>query len=172
MRKAMELLAVLVLGYLHWITYWALNGPDRLPDRVPTHFDIAGHPNAWGSPEILWILPVVGVGLYLLMTALAAIRFTRYNIPVRVTEANLPFIYQRTGEMIAWIKFEVVCLFVYIQGGIIRGARIGMFRLSPVIIPVFLVVIFATLGIYMALIIRGARAHAAGLKEADYLRNN
>ena len=32
MRKMIEGLALIVLGYLAWITYWALNGPDRLPD--------------------------------------------------------------------------------------------------------------------------------------------
>jgi len=37
MRKTIEVLALIVLGYLSWITYWALNGPDRLPDR--------GHPD-------------------------------------------------------------------------------------------------------------------------------
>ena len=70
MRKTIEVLALLVLAYLSWITFWALNGADRLPDRVPTHFDISGRPNAWGSPGMLWILPAVGLGLYLLMTLL------------------------------------------------------------------------------------------------------
>ena len=160
MRKTIEALALMVLGYLSWITYWALNGPDRLPDRVPTHFDISGQPNAWGSPGILWVLPAVGTGLYLLFTGLASIRFRSYNLPVRVTETNLPLIQEKTSEMIAWIKVELLCLFVYIQSGIIRGARVAVFRLSPAIVPIFLLVIFATLGIYMAAIIRGARARA------------
>lgn len=160
MRKTMEVLGVLVLGYLYWITYWALNGPDRLPDRVPTHFDISGQPNGWGSPQVLWILPVVGLGLFLLMTALAAIKFTRYNLPVRVTQANLPFIYEQTGLMVAWIKVEMLCLFAYIQSGIITGVRAGEFHLSPAIIPVFMVAIFATVGWHLVVIIRGAKARA------------
>jgi uncharacterized membrane protein len=172
MRKSIEALALIVLGYLSWITYWALNGPDRLPDRVPTHFDISGQPNAWGSPGILWILPAVGAGLYLLMTALASIQFRSYNLPVRVTEANLPLIQQKTSEMIAWIKTEMLCLFVYIQSGIIRGARLGSFRLSPTIVPVVMVAIFATLGIYMAVIIRGAKARAESAVPGEYLRND
>ena len=88
MRKTMEVLGLMLLGYLAWITYSALNGPSRLPERIPTHFDISGKPNAWGSPGFLWILPVVGLGLYVLMTALASIQFRRYNLPVRVTEVN------------------------------------------------------------------------------------
>lgn len=171
MRKTMEVLGILVLGYLYWITYWALNGPDRLPDRVPTHFDISGQPNGWGSPQTLWILPVVGLGLFLLMTALAAIKFTRYNLPVRVTQANLPFIYEQTAVMVAWIKFEMLCLFAYIQSGIISGVRAGVFHLSPAIIPVFMVAIFATVGWHLVVIIRGARARVEAGDPADAFRN-
>ena len=172
MRKTIEVPALLVLGYLFWITYWALNGPDRLPDRVPTHFDISGHPNAWGSPGILWILPVVGLGLYLLMTAIASIQFRTFNLPVRVTELNLPFIQQKTREMVALIKTEILCLFVYIQSGIIHGSRIGAFRVSPVIVPVFMAGIFTTLAIYMVVIIRGARARAEAVASTEYVRND
>src|SRR3569833_3278483 len=109
MRKTVEVLGILVLGYLYWITYWALNGPDRLPDRMPTHFDISGQPKAWGSPGSFWFLPVVGTGLYLLMTVLASIQFRCFILPVRVTQTNLPFIQGKTSEMVAWIKTEMLC---------------------------------------------------------------
>jgi len=79
MRKTIEALGLMVLGFLFWMTYTARYGPERLPDRIPTHFDISGQPNAWGPPSILWLLPVIGAGLYLLMTALASIRFRRYK---------------------------------------------------------------------------------------------
>jgi uncharacterized membrane protein len=170
MRKTMEVLGLMVLGYLYWITYWALNGPDRLPDRIPTHFNISGQPNAWGSPGILWVLPAVGLGLYLLMTALASIQFRSYNLPVRVTETNLPFIQQKTSEVVAWTKTEMLCLFVYIQSAIIHGARVGEFRLSPAIVPVFMAVILTTVGWHLVLIIRRARSEAA--ESADYVRND
>ncbi|HEY1577977.1 MAG TPA: DUF1648 domain-containing protein [Terracidiphilus sp.] len=171
MRKTMEVLGILILGYLFWITYGALNGADRLPDRIPTHFDISGQPNGWGSPQALWILPVVGLGLFLLMTALAAIRFTRYNLPVRVTRANLPFIYEQTAAMVAWIKFEMLCLFVYIQSGIIKGVRAGEFHLPPMMIPAFLVAVFATVGWHLVVIIRGARARAESADPANTFEN-
>jgi uncharacterized membrane protein len=172
MRKTMEVLGVMVLGYLCWITYWGLNGPDRLPDRIPTHFDISGQPNAWGSAGILWILPLVGLGVYLLMTVLASIRFRRYNLPVRVTEANLPFIQEKTSEMVAWIKTEVLCLFVYIQAAIIQGARLGQFRLEPTIVPLFMLGVFATAAIYMVVILRGARVRAESADAVSYVRKD
>ena len=172
MRKLSEVPALLVLGYLFWITYWAFNGPDRLPARVPTHFDVSGRPNAWGSPGSLWVLPAVGLGLYLLITALASIQFRTFNLTVRVTEVNLAFVQQKTREMVALFKMEMVCLFAYVQSGIIHGMRIGAFRLSPVILPVFMVAILATIAIYMVIIIRGARACAESVATTEYVGND
>ena len=171
MRKTIEVAGLMVLAFLYWITYSALNGAERLPDRIPTHFDISGQPNAWGSPNFLWLLPVIGTGLYLLMTALASIRFRSYNLPVRVTEANLPFIQDQTAVMVAWIKFEVLSLFTYIQWAIISGARVGEFHLSPAMIPVFLVVVFGTVGWHLAAIIRGARARTESPDAINHIQN-
>ena len=53
MRKTLEVVGLGMLAVLYWITYAALHGPERLPDRIPTHFDISGQPNAWGSPGFL-----------------------------------------------------------------------------------------------------------------------
>lgn len=171
MRKTLEVVGLALLGALYWITYASMNGPERLPERIPTHFDISGQPNAWGSPAILWLLPVVGTGVYLLITVLSRIRFRSYNLPVRVTENNLPFIQDQTSELVSWIKVEMLCLFCYIQWGMIEAARSREFRLSPAVIPVFLAAIFGTLGWYMTAIIRGARARADSPDKATHMQD-
>jgi uncharacterized membrane protein len=160
MRKTAETVGLAMLAVLFWITYSALNGTEKLPDRIPTHFDISGQPNAWGPPRTVWLLPIIGTGLYLLMTVLGSIQFRRYNLPVPVTEANLPYIQEQTSVMVAWIKCELLCLFAYLQWSIIQSARTSQFRLSPLLIPVFLVVVLSTVGWHLAEIIRGARARA------------
>ena len=171
MRKTMEVASLMVLAFLYWITWSALNGATALPNRIPTHFDISGQPNAWGPPQLLWLLPVIGAGLYLLMTGLGAIRFRSYNLPVRVTQANLPFIQDQTAVMVSWIKCEMLCLFVWIQWSIIRGAREGTFHLSPAILPVFMAAIFATVGWHLAILIKGARMRAESPGSANYIQN-
>jgi len=171
MRKSMEAVCVGLLGVLFWFTYSALNGTERLPDRIPTHFDISGQPNAWGSPGFLWFLPIVATGLYLLITVLGSIKFRRFNLPVAVTEANLPFLQGRTSEMLAWIKCELLCLFVYLQWSIIQSARNGTFRLSPLLVPVFLVVIFSTVGWRLTGMIRGAKERAASSDAVSHMQD-
>jgi uncharacterized membrane protein len=160
MRKTLEVVGLAMLAVLYWITYTALNGSAKLPDRVPTHFDVSGQPNGWGSTSFLWLLPIVATGIYLLMTVLGNIRFRRYNLPVRVTEVNLPFIQERTAVMVCWIKVELLCLFTYLQSSIIEGARTASFRLSPLFLPVFLAVVFLTAGWHLVTMIRGARERA------------
>jgi uncharacterized membrane protein len=160
MRRTMEAICLGLLAVIFWFTYSALHGTERLPDRVPTHFDVSGQPNAWGSADFLWFLPIVATGVYVLLTVLGSIRFRRYNLPVRVTEANLPFIQDQTILMMAWIKCEILSLFVYVQWSIVQSARNGAFRLSPLLIPVFLAVIFSTVGWHLVALVRGARMRA------------
>jgi uncharacterized membrane protein len=171
MRKTLEVVGLGMLGVLAWITYAALHGPERLPDRIPTHFDISGQPNAWGPSSFLWFLPLVAAGLYMLLTVLGGIRYRRYNLPVAVTEANLPFVQEQTILMVAWIKCEILCLFVYLQWAIIQCARDGSFRLSPLLIPVSLMVIFSTVGWRLTTMIRGAKARVASVDLAGNIQN-
>ena len=158
MRKTLELFSLGMLAILYWMTWAAVSGPNRLPDRVPTHFDISGNPNAWGSPRILIFLPIVATGVYLLITVLALIPATRINLPVRVTAANLPFIQERTRDLMSWIKVEIVCLFAYVQWSIIQAVREREFHISPLMLPFFLVCVFGTVGAYLVIIVNGAKA--------------
>ncbi len=160
MRKTLEVACLGLLAVLFWISYSALNGSEPLPDRIPTHFNIAGQPNAWGSRDFLWFLPFVAAGLYLLLTVLGNIRFRRYNLPVPVTESNLPFIQGQTIVMVAWIKCEILCLMTCVQWSIVQSARNGTFRVSPLLIPIFLVAIFLTVGWQLTTLIRGAKQRA------------
>ena len=157
MRKSLEAISLIVLAVLIWITWQALNGSSPLPDRIPTHFDAAGNPNGWGSPSPLWLLPVVAVALYLLITILT--QFPKaFNYPVRLTAENRARLAALTLQMIAWLKVELVCLFAGIQWSIIDSIRQGEGKLSPALVPVFLVAVFATLGWHIAAMFRAARA--------------
>jgi Protein of unknown function (DUF1648) len=157
MRQTLQLVGIAALALLGWITGAALYGPNHLPDRVPTHFDAAGHPNAWGSPTGMLLLPVVAAGLYLLMSLV-----TRYpgafHYPVRVTRENIEQLQSITLDMIAWLKVENTCLFLVLQSAFIQAARTGNGRLFPMILPFFIAAIFGTIGWHILALFRAARA--------------
>jgi uncharacterized membrane protein len=156
MRKTLEAISLGALALLVWVTWSALAGPGRLPDRIPTHFDVAGNPNGWGSPAMLLLLPVVAVAIYLVMTVVS--RFpSSFNCPVRVTEENRVRLQQQTLDMLAWLKAELACLFAWMQWSIIQLIQNGHGRLSPVLMPGFLIVIFGTIGWYFVAMVRTAR---------------
>lgn len=157
MRKTLEFVGVAALGVLCWITYNALYSLDRLPDRVPTHFDAAGNPNAWGSPFGMVVLPVIAGVLYLLMSVVSFFPDS-FNYPVRVTPQTIARFQAVTLSMIAWIKVELVCLFGVLQWAFVQSARSGRGSLFAKILPVFIVVIFATIGLHLIALFRAATA--------------
>ena len=156
MRKILEILGLTALAVLGWMTLSALYGPHRLPDRVPTHFDASGHPDGWGSPAGMILLPLIAGTLYLLMSVV--MRFpAAFHFPVRSTALNRARLEAVTLDMIAWLKTELACLFAVLQWAFIQAAGSGEGRLFPRILPVFIVVIFATLGWHLIATVRAAR---------------
>jgi hypothetical protein len=158
MRKMFEAISLVAIAVLWAITWRALDGPNPLPGRIPTHFNAAGEPNAWGPPGALWLLPAVAAGLYLVIS-LVALFPAAFNFPVRVSALNRPRLEALTLRMISCLKAELACLFLTIQASIVESARNGHAGLSPLIVPVFLVAVFGNIGWHMVAIFRAARAN-------------
>jgi len=160
MRKLLEGVGLGALALLIWITYSALTGPTRLPDRIPTHFDAVGNANGWGSPAALLLLPIVAVGIYLLITVVSMFPAS-FNYPVRVTAENRERLQELTLDMVTWLKTELACLFAWIQWAILQSVRSGEGRLPSLLVPGFLVVIFATALWHIFALFRAARPGGA-----------
>ncbi|MGP8226118.1 MAG: DUF1648 domain-containing protein [Terracidiphilus sp.] len=143
MRKSLEAISVTALALIAWITWQALYGPDPLPERVPTHFDAAGNPNAWGPSSTLLFLPVIAVGIYLLISVISCFPAT-FKYPVRVTEENRARLEALTLRMVAWLKVELVCLFAWIQWAIIQSVRQGQASFPVAAVPLFMVAVLGT----------------------------
>jgi hypothetical protein len=157
LRKALEFVALAGLGAVWAITAYALLGPHPLPDRIPIHFDLAGKPDGWGDPRALWLLPAFGTVLYGLMTIIA--RFPNaFNYPVRVTPANRAALQELALTMIAWLKAEVLWLFVWIQHSTIQAAAGSRAAGQPVSILLPIAVVFGTVCWYVVAMRRAARS--------------
>jgi uncharacterized membrane protein len=153
MRKVLEAISLLALGVMGWSTWNALYGANPLPERVPTHFDAAGRPNAWGSPSGLIFFAAFAFVLYLIFSLVS--RFPgAFNYPVRVTAENSDRLQALALDMIAWIKLEVICLFTAIQWMIIDAMRAGQGRFFVALGPVMLVVVLGTVGCYIVAMVR------------------
>jgi uncharacterized membrane protein len=120
------------------------------------HFDAAGNANGWGPPSSLTLLPVVAAGLYLLITVISLLP-TGIRSAVKLTAESRERIQALTRQMLAWIKAELVCLFLSIQWFILAGIREGSNSIPALAPPVFIVVIFATVGWHLVALFRATR---------------
>lgn len=153
MRRVLEIISLIVLVALMVITVYVFYGPARLPDRIPMHFNAAGQPDGWGSPEALLFFPIFATVLYLLMTIVS--RFpSAFNYPVRVTAQNRQQLQELALNMIAWLKAELICLFTLIEWIAIHAAREPGGGFSPLLMPVTLVVIFTTCIVHIVAMFR------------------
>jgi uncharacterized membrane protein len=142
-RSFLQFAAFAALLVLWAITLYAIVGPHPLPPRIPTHFNLAGQPNGWGTPAMLWMLPVIATFVVGLM-ALVARHPRAFNYPVRVTPATRPRLEAITLDMIAWMQLELAALFLFIQYAIIASARAGSNSLPPAFVPIVIAVVVGT----------------------------
>lgn len=105
---------------------------------------------------MLILLPVVAAVIYLTLTVVARFPVTS-NYSVRVTKENRLRLQNVTLDMLAWLKAELLCLFAVLQWWIMQAARTGQGRLPSLLMPGFLVIIFATAGWQIVAAFRAAR---------------
>ena len=155
MRKWLEGIALLALGLQISITLLAFFGHDQLPNRIPIHFDAIGHPDGWGSPAMLLILPAITLINYLLFTVVTQFPGA-FKYPVKVTVINRQRMQSLALDMMAWMKFEIVALLTWIQWATVNTAHDPARRLPPMT-PAALVIVFATILFYIASMFRAGR---------------
>ena len=148
MRKYLEAISLTALALLLWITWAALYGPHALIGPIPTHFDLAGRPNAYGPPQMLLVLPAVALVLYLLITVVSR-NPAVFNYPVRVTPKNRPRLQELALNMIAFLKAETVMLFALIQYQTIDSARNLQSSLPQSLMLTGIAVIFSTIALHI-----------------------
>jgi cytochrome bd-type quinol oxidase subunit 2 len=148
MRKFLEALSLAALTALLWQTYAALHGANRLPDRIPTHFDLAGNPNAWGPSGMLLTLPAVAMFLYLSISLVS--RYPNsFNYPVRVTAQNRLRLQAIALNMVAFLKAETLCLFALLQYYTLQAARSERLGLPPWLMFAAIALVFLTMGYHV-----------------------
>lgn len=118
-----------------------------LPDRIPTHFGFTGQPDAWGSKEHLFFLPVIALAMYLFLTIVSRFPHT-FNYPIKITEENAATQYLMARHLVAILKLETIWLFAYIQWVTIEVALGKATGLSNLFLPIFMVVMLGTLVVY------------------------
>ncbi|MFJ7733249.1 DUF1648 domain-containing protein [Lysinibacillus sp. NPDC097231] len=105
-----------VLSILYIIVMWG-----KLPEEIPAHFNSAGEVNRWGSKMELFILPFIGIFLWILMGLLEKAPHM-HNYPARLNENNVEAFYLNSRKILNQVKN--ICLLIF------AGISIQMVRIS------------------------------------------
>jgi hypothetical protein len=148
--------------FLDWFTLvglaalWAIaiHAWVNLPEYIPIHFGNDGRPDRWGDKGWIWLLPSLGTLQVLFLTVLRRFPHT-FNYLVPITEENAAYQYAIACSLLNWLKAQLVWFFAYIEWqmvqGSIRSIRLGAWFLPLflLILPLFLLVVFATIGYWL-----------------------
>ena len=86
---------------------------NKLPEKIPTHFNISGEPNGWSGKISILNLPVLSVILFVLMTILSSYPHT-FNYLIKITDENADIQYTLVKKYLAFLKFLIMILFTVI----------------------------------------------------------
>ncbi|MDZ5713339.1 DUF1648 domain-containing protein [Jeotgalibacillus haloalkalitolerans] len=117
----------------------------NLSDVIPIHFNAAGEADGFGGKWSAIMLPVIGFVMWGSLTALERVPHT-YNYLGKITEENAEKQYLNGVLMMNVIKNLCVLLFAYITYELTLIGTGGSANLSAGVMPVFLTLLFSSMG--------------------------
>jgi len=119
---------------------------NQLPETIPTHFNAAGEPDAYGDKAALFLL--VGIGVFVF----ALLRYFQnkphlYNYPTEITEENAAVYYTKAMRMMRVLNLTTLIILFYLQFQTIQTAvgnaeGLGTYFIVIVILAGFLPLLF------------------------------
>lgn len=93
-----------------WLWIYCIRAYSILPETIPTHFNLKGVADDYGSKATIFILPSVATAIYLLITVLK--RYPHiFNYMVKITVENAESQYRFATRMLRVVKLFVIVLF-------------------------------------------------------------
>ena len=121
---------------------------NELPDIIPKHFNAVGEPDGFSQKIVIWTLPSIGAVTYIGMLFLN--RYPHiFNYPTEITSENAERQYRAATKLIRTLNLLISASFCYIGYSTIQTALNKKEGLGTFFMPVFLLGIFGTIGVYL-----------------------
>jgi uncharacterized membrane protein len=135
---ALEFAGWLAFCFIWIITFLSIN---NLAEVIPMHFNFTGNADKFGSKDSLWLLPIIGSIVFLVLTILNKYPHT-FNYLNKITEQNALAQYTLATKMIRYLKFIILIVFssIIIMINIISSGEIN--SLSFWFLPLVLSFVF------------------------------
>ena len=143
-----RLLELVSIAGIIFIAYVLLQNWDSIPDTIPSHFGLDGSPDTYAGKSSLLLLPIAGFAIYLAITILG--RYPHlFSYLWKITPENAYRQYQLAGTMLSAMKAEVIWIFNYIVLVTVKVSMGTSKGLSPLFLPLLLLVIFGPICLYL-----------------------
>jgi uncharacterized membrane protein len=162
MRSILDALSLVLLAVILGVTGFAIVGPGKLPEKIPSHVDPLGQPDAWTSRSSLEILPVIAAVVYLGLSVVAAYSSLAKNAEQEDPSAAGPPLEGIILKLIVSLKAELMGIFTCIQLSSVHAARHPdeASSLWTAMMWIVLIGTFATVAWYVTAMIRMDRSQA------------
>lgn len=138
MQKAMNIIGYSV--FLGCVVY-AIIMFGKLPDEVPTHFNINGEADGWGSKYTMIVVPLIALVVCLPLEALEK-RPHLHNYPAFFNEENAEKLYSISMRTLNFVKNGTLLLFGLILVEMVLAANQNSFGFRMWSIIVVLALLF------------------------------
>jgi len=149
-----KILEVVVIAVLLW-AFCPLLFYNSIDSNAvfPTHYNIAGEVDGWGGRSFLWILPLIGLALYIGLSI--AQKYPRIlNYPRQVTEQNADYLHKMGVQLIRHIKVIFVFILAYGCNDMYAGAMGKAFSHSGFVVILSIAGMFLIITIFCIKMIR------------------
>ncbi len=143
--RIVEIVAALILVVSIVITAMAYSG---LPEVIPTHYNLSGEVDGWGSKYTLIIIAAINIIMYVTMTFLQT-KPTIYSFPVAITEENRDSLYALGIKCIRLVKLILIATFGYLNYNTIEVANGRIDGLSEWYMPISMLFLITVIIYYI-----------------------
>lgn len=136
--------------FILMIVYTVINY-GQLSEMIPTHFNSSGEADGFGDKYQIWLLPMLGIFLFILLFVLN--RYPHlHNYMVNITEDNALKNYRFSTRIVRFTNLFMAILFVIIQYVMIEQGKGNKISLSgwflplviglSVVLPIFVLIYY------------------------------
>lgn len=143
--KIIELLSLVGLALLIGFSIYYY---PHLPDVVPTHFDLMGRPDSYGSRAVALMFPGIAIVNYVILTIAAKYPHS-FNYLVPITEENAGRQYRNAMTMMRVMKLLLILLMFLSMKSMGDAAIQGSDGNTGAVFIVMLGLIFVCIGYFL-----------------------
>lgn len=125
----------------------------QLPEIIPIHFNSAGEADGFGSKYIIWLLPLLGGFMYLLLGYASSERLAKPSqgpwATMRPKKGMEQAVRKNTIEMLGFLRAAILFVFAYITWASIATAEGRMDGLGGSFTWIFFLGLFVPLAYYI-----------------------